>query len=161
VNLDELEARWRAGHVLASELPSVARELVTAGHEVPALRQLLATPQAEVRGEGRRTFERALRELGVGGMSHSEAAMVLARRWSSELLDRTLSPRRVTSAIAHIRFRGSADVDEALQPFCELDDAYEAFGDRRLARFRMRALDRRARREARRLLDRYPEDQRV
>ena len=161
MNLDELEARWRAGHILASELPDVARELVASGHDVPALRQLLATPADEVRGAARRTFERALRELGRGGMSRSDAAMVLARRWARELLERKLPPRRVTRAIAHVRFRGSADVDDALQPFCELDDAYEAFGDRRLARLRMRGLDRRARREARRLLARYPEDQRV
>jgi len=156
VNLDDLEARWRAGHILASELPGVAGKLVESGHDVPALRQLLATPAEEVRGEGRRTFERALRELGRGGMSQSEAVMVLARRWARELLDRNLPPRRVTSAIAHIRFHGSADVDEALQRFCELDDAYQASAERRLARFRMRALDHRARREARRLLDRYP-----
>ena len=161
MNLDHLEARWRAGHILASELPGVASELVASGHDVPALRQLLATPAGEVRGDARRTFERALRELGRGGMSQSEAAMLLARRWARELLDCNLPPRRVTSAIAHVRFRGSADVDDALQPFCELDDAYQASAERRLARFRLRALDHRARREARRLLDRYPEDQRV
>jgi hypothetical protein len=161
MNLEEVEARWRAGHILASELPGVAQELVAAGHEVPALRQLIATPEPEAPAESRRTFERALRELGRGGMSGSEAAMVLARQWARELVDRKLPPRRVTSAIAHVRFRGSADVDEALQPFCDLEDAYDELSGSRLARVRRLALDRRARREARRLLACYPADQRV
>jgi hypothetical protein len=160
VNLDEVEADWTAGHILTGELASLARTLVEGGHDVPALRQLLAMPFEEGRGEARRTFERALRELGRGGMSRSEAAMVLARRWSRELLARKLSARRATKAIAHVRFRGSADVDDALRPFSELYALYEDADERALARLRTLGLNRRARAEARRLLARFSGDER-
>jgi hypothetical protein len=159
VNLDEVEARWRVGHILSSELATLARELVAGGHDVPALRQLAERGEALERPEARRTFERALRELGRGGMEVSEAALVLARVWAQELLSRRLTPRRGTRAIAYVRFRGSADVDGALEAFTELEDLYEAVARRRLGRVRRLPLNRRARAEARRLLDRDAEDE--
>lgn len=152
MNLDEVEARWRAGHILTSELPDVARQLVEGGHDVPALRRLAAAEDEDLRSEGRRTFERALRELGRGGMDGSEAALTLARGWALELVEHKLAARRAVQAIAHVRFRGSVDVDAALEPFSELDDAYEAVAEQRFSRLRMIPLDRRARREAQRLL---------
>jgi hypothetical protein len=153
VNLDELEARWRAGHVLTSELPDLARELMGAGHDVPAVRQLAGEASSSAL-EARQTFERALRELGRGGMGTSEAAMVLARRWADQLVRRRLPARRATKAIALVRLRGRPDVDEALEPFSELLDRYEEVGSGRFARLRALPLDRRARREAKRLLER-------
>jgi hypothetical protein len=152
MNLDEVEARWRAGHILTSELPALARDLVAAGHDVPALRQLVAAPEHGAASETRKTFERALRELGRGGMSDSEAALTLARHWAEQLLRRRLSPRWATRAIAYVRFRGSADVDEALEPFSELEELYEAASRGRLAPLRRLSLNRRARAEAKRLL---------
>jgi len=153
LDLDELEARWRAGHVLTSELPELARELIGAGHDVPSVRQLAGgTPPSA--HEARQTFERALRELGRGGMGPSEAAMVLARQWADQLVRRRLAARRATKAIALVRLRGRPDVDEALEPFSELLEQYEAAGTGRFARLRALPLDRRARREAKRLLGR-------
>ena len=154
MNLDELEARWRAGHILTSDLREVARDLLESGHDVPALRQVLAAPEPAVAKEQRQAFERALRELGRGGMSGSEAAMVLARQWAEQLLRRKLSARRATRAIALVRFRGDADVDEALDPFSELADRYEQLGSRRFGGIRALGLNRLARAEAKRLLGR-------
>ncbi|MBD0328900.1 MAG: hypothetical protein ICV64_02200 [Thermoleophilia bacterium] len=153
MNLDELEARWRAGHILTSQLSEIARELLAEGHDVPAVRSLAEAGESDA-GEARRTFERALRELGRGGMNASEAAMLLARGWAEQLLARRLSPRWATRAIAYVRFRGSADVDEALGPFTELEDEYHAVSQQAFARLRMLPLNRRARAEARRLVER-------
>ncbi len=154
MTLDDVEARWRAGHILSSQVPEVARELLAAGHDAPALRSLAESDETVDRREARRTFERALRELGRGGMGESEAAMILARGWAEQLVARRLSPSWATRAIAYVRFRGSVDVDEALEPFTELEDEYQTVSRQTFARLRMLPLNRRARAEARRLVER-------
>ena len=127
-----MEARWRAGHILTSELARVAGELRAAGHEAPALSELARTPPNELRGTGRKTFERALRELGHGGMSARDAAMVLARRWANLMLDGKISPRQAAKAIARLRFKAGAELDEHLLPFESLDAEYDELAQRRV-----------------------------
>ena len=152
-DLELVEARWRAGHILTSELTRVAGELRAAGHDVPALSELARTPSSELRTSGRKTFERALRELGHGGMNGRDAAMLLARRWASLMLEGTISPRQAAKAIARLRFKAGAELDEHLLPFEALDAEYDQVRQRRLrGRFTPR-LDRATRAAARRLAD--------
>jgi DNA-binding transcriptional regulator YdaS (Cro superfamily) len=152
MDLELLEARWRTGRILSSDLPRIARELARAGHDAPAMAALLATPAHELPSQGRAVFERTLRQLGHGRMTPSEAALHIARRLAGQLLAGELRPDAVVKAVALVRWKGGPDVDAHLVPFSRLADRYEtaASGPLRLVR---PWLDRRARSEARRLLD--------
>ncbi len=151
--LERIEARWRLGHILASELAAAAEELLAAGHEAPALRELAAMRMADLRHAGRDTFESALRDLGRGGMTASEAVLVLARAFSERLLAGALAPAQAAKAIALLRWKAGPDVDEYVVPFELLDERYESLATRRVTAFMARRrLDRRVRRQARELL---------
>ena len=141
------------GHILTSELDVVAGHLREAGHEAPALAELAAAPPRELGTEARLTFERALRELGRGAMSTSEAAVVVARRFADLLLAGTITPRAGAKAIARLRWKGGADVDPQLGPFEQLAEQYEAAEQSRARRLVAPRLDRATRGEARKLLN--------
>ena len=151
-DLQLLEARWRVGHILTSELGRLADDLRAAGHDVPALAELAGIAARDLGREARPTFERALRELGCGEMTTSEAALVLAHRWATLLLDGTITPRAGAKAIARLRFKGGAELDEHLLAFELLDAEYDAVQQRRLRRHLTGRLDRATRAEAGRLL---------
>ena len=152
MNVELLEARWRIGYVFTSELPALARDLMAAGLERPALTMLAAMPADELQEEGRRTFERALRELGHGGLSVSDAALVVARHYAQLLLERRLRARAAVKAIALVRWKGGSDVDALLSPFEHLDREYERAADGPLGGRLTLRLDRETRREARTLV---------
>lgn len=153
MDLEFVEASWRTGRYLTSDLPRIAGQLAAAGHDAPALRLLRDTAAEEVPGEGRELFELGLRELGRGAMTASEAALLIARRFAGQVVARKISARAGTKAIALVRWKGTADVDERLRPFSDLDDLYDDVGVGRLGRLRAVRLNRVARNEARRLLD--------
>ena len=154
MNIELLEARWRVGYVFTSELGGVARELIAAGHDRPALTVLATMPPSELQEEGRRTFERALRELGHGGMSASDAALFVARHFAHLLLARRLDARATARAIALVRWKGGPDVDAPLAPFDRLAQEYERAVEGPLGGRLTLRLDRETRREARTLVDR-------
>jgi len=108
------------GRIGTSELGRVARELSAAGHATPGLSAL-----ADGRADARDAFEQVLRELGGGSMSDERAALVLARSFARLLLERESEAQIVTKAIAGLRWRGGAGVDEALAPFARLHERYE------------------------------------
>ena len=151
MDLELVEARWRIGHILTGELRGLAGDLRAAGHEVPALARL--AERSDVPKEDRQAFERALRELGRGGMTRSDAALVVARRWATLLLSGEITPRAGAKAIARLRFKGGADLDEHLLPFERLDTD-DATKRSRIRRAFTRRLDRATRAEARKLLSR-------
>ena len=155
-DLELVEARWRVGHILASELASVAVELREAGLDAPALREVADMPPAALRVDGRRAFERALRELGGGGMSASEAALVVARRFAQLLLAGTITPSAAAKAIAELRWKAGPDVDRAFAAFDRLAARYEDASRSLVGRFPARRLDAAARAEARNLADAAP-----
>jgi hypothetical protein len=150
IDLELLEARWRMGRILTSELEGVAAELTAAGHDGPALTVLAAG-----RADPGDTFEQVLRELGGGGMPHDRAALVLARSFAQQLLDGDAPPRLAVKAIGGLRWKGGESVDEQLVPFTTLDERYErarSLGP--LAGLLVPRLDRRARDLARGLAGR-------
>ena len=155
MDLELVEARWRVGHILTSELPAVANDLRAAGHDAPALAELAAMPSTGAGANGRRAFERALRELGRGGMDGTEAALVVARRFAELLLAGTISPRATAKAIARLRWKGGADLDRDLEPFQRLAERYEDAERGRLGRLLARRLDPAVRAEARKLVGGY------
>ena len=148
MDLQLLEARWRTGRLLTSDLSRVAAELAAAGHEGPALTSL-----ASGRADARETFERVLAELGRGLMTHEEAALVLARHYARQLLDAHGPPDLTARAIGGLRWKGGPGVDAAFEPFARLAERYErakALGP--LSDAVRPLLDRRARALARSLL---------
>ena len=151
IDLELLEARWRVGHILTSDLAGISAELAGAGHDVPALRKLLATPREELPLLARDLFEEALRELGGGTMTASDAALLLARRFAAEILAGRITPRAGTRAIARVRWKGHGDVDDVLRPFWELDERYERASGA-LGGLATRRVDHAVRREASALL---------
>ncbi len=152
MDLEFVEASWLTGRYLTSDLPRIAGELAAAGHDAPALGALRDTAVEEAPGEGRQLFELGLRELGRGGMTTSEAALVIARRFAGQVVARQISARAGTKAIALVRWKGTVEVDERLRPFSDLDDLYDELGQGRWGRLRALRLDRVARDEARKLL---------
>lgn len=149
MDVELLEARWRMGRILTSELQRVAAELTAAGHRGVALAALAAG-----RADPRDAFEQVLRELGGGGMPHDRAALVLARSYAQLLLDGGAPPRLAVKAIGGLRWKGGQSVDTALAPFATLDERYERAGMLGpLARLLVPRLDRRARELARRLAE--------
>ena len=155
LDLELVEARWRVGHILTSELAALAATLRGAGMDAPSLRALAETPAEDLRERGRATFERALRELGGGGMSASDSALLLSRHFAEQLLAGTITPRAAAKAIARVRWKGRAEVDAELLAFERLDCAYEEAEDNWVRRLvGARRLDAQVRREARKLLGR-------
>jgi hypothetical protein len=151
MDLQLLEARWRTGRLLTSDLAAVAAELVAAGHDVPAAAQLAAGGGWD-QAESRALFEQALAELGRGSMSVSQAALELAGRFADDLLAGELPPHLAARAISNLRWVGGPEVDEALAPFSRLHDGYEnASPLGPLRRVSAVVLDRRTRAAARRL----------
>ena len=152
-DLERLEARWRVGHILTSELPAVADSLLASGLDAPTLRELAGIHSDDVGRETRQTFETVLRELGRGRMTASEAALILARVFSEQVLAGRLEPPAAARAIALLRWKGGPDVDEHIVPFELLDEKYEGLHVRRLSAFFVRRrLDRAVEKEARKLL---------
>ncbi len=100
-------------------------------------------------------LERALRELGRGGMSASDGALLLSRHFAEQLLAGAITPRAAAKAIARVRWKGRAEVDAELLAFERLDCAYEEAEESAVRRlFGSRRLDTKVRDEARRLLGR-------
>jgi hypothetical protein len=146
MDLELLEARWRMGRILTSDLGRVAAELAAAGHGGPAVSALAAG-----RTDPRDTFEQVLQELGGGRMADEHAALLLARSFAQGLLADRAPPRLAVKAIAGLRWKGGAGVDGKLVPFAELDERYDrarSLGP--LSGLLERRLDRRARDVARR-----------
>ena len=155
LTLELIEARWRVGHILTSDLGQVAASLRSAGIDAPSLRTLAETPPSDLRERGRATFERALRELGRGGMSASDGALLLSRHFAEQLLAGAITPRAAAKAIARVRWKGRAEVDAELLAFERLDCAYEEAEDSTVRRlFGSRRLDAEVRDEARKLVGR-------
>ena len=152
MDLELVEARWRIGHILTGDLRRLAAELRAEGHDVPALAQL--AERSELPKEERQAFERALRELGRGGMTRSDAALVVARRWANLLLSGKITPRAGAKAIARLRFKGGAELDEHLLAFEHLDSEYDETKQSRIRGAFTRRLDRATREEAQKLLSR-------
>jgi hypothetical protein len=146
------EARFRVGHVLASQLPGLAESLLGGGRDVPALRRLAAMEVEEARRAGRMTFERALRELGAGGMNESDAALVVARHFAEQVLGGETTPELAAKGIAFLRWKGGPAVDRHVEPFRRLAERYEHRSSGRMGRLFTGPLDRRVRAEARKLL---------
>jgi hypothetical protein len=146
------EARFRVGHVLASQLPGLAQELLRGGRDVPALRRLATMDVEEARRDGRTTFERALRELGAGGMNESDAALVIARHFAEQVLEGETTPELAAKGIAFLRWKGGPAVDRQVEPFSRLAERYEQRSTGLIRRAFIGPLDRRVRSEARKLL---------
>ena len=153
MRLQLVEARWRVGYIRTSELPSLAGDLLAGGLDAPALRELAAVSSGEP-ALARQTFERALRELGQGGMTATGAALALADEFAERLLAGTLAPRTAARAISLLRWKGGADVDEHVLPFEHLDEEYGELQRGPLGWVGGRRLDGAVRRQARKLLDR-------
>jgi hypothetical protein len=140
MDVELLEARWRMGRILTSDLARLAAELAASGYGGPTL-TALSTGTADPR----ETFEQVLRELGGGTMAHDRAALVLARSFARQLLEGEAPPRLTVKAIGGLRWKGGETVDDALVPFAQLDERYErarSLGP--LAGLLTRGLDRRA-----------------
>jgi len=141
MDVELLEARWRMGRILTSDLRGIGAELAAAGQGAGAVAAL-----AEGRSDARETFELVLAELGGGSMTDERAALVLARRFARLLLDGESPPDLTVKAIAGLRWRGGSGVDDALAPFAALHERYErAKLAGPLARLTGPLLDRRAR----------------
>lgn len=119
-DVELLEARWRMGRILTSDLEAIAGELAAAGHSGAALSTLAAG-----RADPRETFEQVLLDLGGGHMPSDGAALLLARSFALELLAGEAPPRLAVKAIGGLRWKGGAAVDDALVPFALLDERYE------------------------------------
>jgi hypothetical protein len=154
VDIELVEARWRAGRILTSELGAIARELAAAGHESPSVSALASAPEGG-RADARSLFDSALTELGGGSMGEAEAALVLARLFARELLAGEIGPEPAARGINSLRWKGGPEVDGALGPFSELEDRYEtARATGPLGGIIRILVHRRMRSEARRLLGR-------
>jgi hypothetical protein len=147
MDVELLEARWRMGRILTSDLERIAAELAAAGYGGPTL-TALSTGKAEPR----QAFEEVLRELGGGQMHHDRAALVLARSYARQLLAGDAPPDLAAKAIGGLRWKGGEEVDDELVPFAQLAERYDRAGS--LGPFSpllTRRLDRRARELAGRL----------
>ena len=102
VDFDLVEARWRLRLTTASDLHSVASELLDDGLSADSLVALFALPSDVAVWEGPELFDRALRELGRGQMTEPEASRIVARHIAHRVLAGTLEPSQATASAAAI-----------------------------------------------------------
>jgi hypothetical protein len=133
--VDVLEARWRLGHLLSTELADAAVEILQSGHDCDAVWELACTDVRDLPWQGAGLFERALEQLGRSRrMETPEAALTVAHRDAIECIAGEISPRelgrrvcRLVPAADYARNGAIRPADEYDggwgRPACELDEA--------------------------------------
>jgi hypothetical protein len=84
-------ARWKLNQLASDDLPKVASELLSAGLDSPALREVAGWTQP-IRSEVGPVFEKALSELGSPLPDQQLALRLLAKDYAAQIVAGTLDP---------------------------------------------------------------------
>jgi hypothetical protein len=86
MRLEVVVARWILGLVPSEELPDIAVHALEVGLDTPALRQLAGELRPIMRDAGP-IFEKVLVELGTRLPTKSEAGLIVAREYATEITE--------------------------------------------------------------------------
>ena len=89
--LDLVAAKWALGRVASEALPRIAVDALEAGLDTPSLRRL-AGELHPLLAETGPLFEEVLWELGVAIPDKSRAALFIAKSYSTQITEGSLSP---------------------------------------------------------------------
>lgn len=79
-------ARWVLGLVSSENLPEIAVHVLEVGFDTPALRQLAGESRPLMRNAGP-MFEKVLVEIGTMLPTKSEAGLIVAREYATEIAE--------------------------------------------------------------------------
>lgn len=122
LNLEEVEARYYYGELFPEEMPDVVLKAVEAGHDGPALMELVWMRRLTMREVGD-LFDRALGEMGRSPLPKDEAGLRIARTIAQKIVSGGIHPYEGALRIGGILSEcPSLDV---LSTFVALADEYE------------------------------------
>ena len=117
-NPDLFVARWYCSKVVSEDMPAFAADALEAGFDGPALRRLagLMKPASMDVGD---LFQQSLSEIGTVTIRNAEqAAVLLARTTTRDILEQKIDPIRGAIVIAGLA--PALDYPAYLNPFNEL-----------------------------------------
>jgi hypothetical protein len=138
--INSLEAQWRTRGIRVEELREVAGALLTEGADADALIDLFALEPDELPWQASPLFERALQQLGGGGMSEAEAVEVLLNDLAQSIEGGEKTPAEAAVAAASLYVRLGHHYVERLGGLYVLDDELGSI-NREGRSFRGRTLD--------------------